>query len=156
MYLSVTMPNFMKEKEMKKNSIGFIFLIILSVGLLVMFFGMGMLTAMALPLEPMSSGMFYYVLPLWCLACALFVFAAMGVIIFREVNKDVDTELKKRAEKEEKRMNVNVDIAFQNTIRLNERLLEIAKENGVDTKEIEENIAKAKAMYADFLKGVEE
>ena len=141
---------------MKKNSIGFIFLIILSVGLLVMFFGMGMLTAMALPLEPMSSGMFYYVLPLWCLACALFVFAAMGVIIFREVNKDVDTELKKRAEKEEKRMNVNVDIAFQNTIRLNERLLEIAKENGVDTKEIEENIAKAKAMYADFLKGVEE
>lgn len=53
-------------------------------------------------------------------------------------------------------MNVNVDIAYQNTINLNERLLEIAKENGVDTKEIEENIAKAKAMYADFLKGVEE
>lgn len=53
-------------------------------------------------------------------------------------------------------MNVNVDIAFQNTIRLNERLLEIAKENGTETKEIEENIEKAKQMYAEYLKGVEE
>lgn len=53
-------------------------------------------------------------------------------------------------------MNVNVDIAFQNTIRLNEKLLAIAKENGADTKEIEDNIEKAKQMYADYLKGVED
>lgn len=51
-------------------------------------------------------------------------------------------------------MNVNVDIAFQNTINLNQKLLEIATENGADTKEIEENIEKAKAMYADYLRGV--
>lgn len=53
-------------------------------------------------------------------------------------------------------MNVNVDIAFQNTISLNERLLEIAKENGLDTKQIEDVIEQAKKMYQDYLKGVEE
>lgn len=53
-------------------------------------------------------------------------------------------------------MKVDIDIAFQNTIKLNQRLLEIAKENGANTKEIEDNIAKAKAMYSEYLREVEE
>lgn len=71
------------------------------IGLLVMFFGFGVITAMAWPIEPITSEQFHDVLPMWILACALLIVGVMFTLIIKDVNDNVNNELERRARKEQ-------------------------------------------------------
>lgn len=73
-----------------------------NVGIGICLLGIGVIIGMTLPFDHIATDDFVLVLPLWVLGVAMWVVGGKMLLMFREINKDVDAELERQAKKESK------------------------------------------------------